>query len=62
MFYGNAQSIVVFVRNLLAILMGFYITIDFHLKSSFDKINTFWIRVFGIVTVILMIDFQILKY
>ena len=26
MFYGNAQSIVVFVRNLLKILMGFYRT------------------------------------
>ena len=26
MFYGNAQSIVVFVRNLMEILMGFYRT------------------------------------
>ena len=26
MFYGNAQSIVAFVRNLLEILMGFYRT------------------------------------
>ena len=36
MFYGNAQSIVVFVRNLLKILMGF-LQNDLHLKSSFDK-------------------------
>ena len=26
MFYGNAQSIVAFVKNLLEILMGFYRT------------------------------------
>ena len=26
MFYGNAQSIIVFVKNLLKILMGFYRT------------------------------------
>ena len=37
MFYGNAQSIVVFVKNLFKILIGFYRTTDFHLKSSFDK-------------------------
>ena len=37
MFYGNAQSMVTFMRNLLEILIGFYRTIDFHLKSSFDK-------------------------
>ena len=39
MFYGNAQStcIIAFVRNLLAILMGFYITTVLRIKSSFDK-------------------------
>ena len=36
MFYGNAQSIVTFVRNLLEISMGFYRT-AFHLKLLFDK-------------------------
>ena len=35
MSYRNAQSIVVFVINLLAILMVFYKMT--HLKSSFDK-------------------------
>ena len=36
MLYGNDQSTVTFVRNLLEILMGFYRT-AFHLKSSLDK-------------------------
>ena len=36
MFYGNAQSIVAFMRNLLEILMGFY-RMTFILKSSFEK-------------------------
>ena len=37
LFYGNAQSIAVFVRNLLEILMGFNRMTFMHLKSSFDK-------------------------
>ena len=36
MFYGNAQSIVAFVRNLFENLDGF-LQNDFHLMSSFDK-------------------------
>ena len=60
MFYGNAQSIVVFVKNFFKNLDGF-LQNDFHLKSSFDKINTFLIRVFRNVMVILIIGFQILR-
>ena len=60
MFYGNAQSIVVFVRNLLEILMGFYRT-TFIWSHHLIRLNTFLIRVFGNVMVILMIGFQILR-
>ena len=46
-----------FIKNLDGFLQN-----DFHLKLSFDKtINTFLIRVFGNVMVILMIGFQILR-
>ena len=60
MFYRNAQSIVAFVRNLLEILMGFYrMTFIFH--HQLIRLNTFLIREFGNVMVILMIGFQILR-
>ena len=36
MFYGNAQSIVTFIRSLLTVLIGFY-RMTFNLKSSFEK-------------------------
>ena len=36
MFYGNAQSIVVFVKKIIKNLDGF-LQNDFHLKLSFDK-------------------------
>ena len=60
MFYGNAQSIVVFVRNLLKILMGFY-RMTFIWSHHLIRLNTFLIRVFGNIMVILIIGFQILR-
>ena len=60
MFYRNAQSIVVFVRSLLKILMGFYRT-TFIRSHHLTRLNTFLIRVFGNVMVILIIGFQILR-
>ena len=53
MFYGNVQSKVAFVRNLLAILMGFY-KMTFISSHHSTKLNTFLIRVFGNVMVILI--------
>ena len=60
MFHGNAQSIVAFVRNLLKILMGFY-RMTFIRSHHLTRLNTFLIRVFGNVMVILIIGFQILR-
>ena len=60
MLYWNAQSTVAFVRNLLEILMGFYRT-TFILSHHLIRLNTFLIRVFGNVMVILIIGFQILR-
>ena len=60
MFYRNAQNIVVFVRNLFKILMGFYRT-TFIRSHHLIRLNTFLIRVFGNIMVILMIGFQILR-
>ena len=59
MFYGNAQSTVAFVRNLLQILMEFCRT-TFISSHHLIRLNTFLIRVFGNVMVILIIGFQIL--
>ena len=58
MFCGNAQSIVAFVRNLLAILMGFYRT-TFIKSHLLTRLNTFLIRVFGNVMVILIIGLRL---
>ena len=60
MFYGSAQSIVAFVRNLLAISIGFYKTF-FILNHYLTRPNMFLIRVFGIVMIILIIGIQILR-
>ena len=62
MFYGNAQSIQYSIRKeFIRNLDGFYRT-TFHLKSyHLIRLNTFLIRVFGNVMVILMIGLQILR-
>ena len=60
MFYGNAQSIVAFLKEFIRNLNG-TLQNDFHLKSSLIRLNTFLLRVFGNVMVILIICFQILR-
>ena len=60
MFYGNVQSIVAFIRNILKILMGLYRT-TFILSHHLTRLNAFLIRVFGNVMVISMIGFKILR-